>query len=266
MTRFLRDLALGIRLLLKSPGFGFVAGTALAVGLGANITIFSFVNATLLRPLDASEPDRLIRAYGGGSDPRATVEYRDYLKYRDDNQSLSSLAMFHWGGLMPVRIEGAPQMIHVMPVTGNYFDALGIRSAMGRTLKPEDDLPGAARVVMLSDACWRQHFAADHEVVGQVIFIKRVPLTIIGVTPALFRGTIGAPVVPQFYVPWNESYGLGSLKEGHLIGRLKAGVSRTQAQADLSTIAARITAEESRQGRCPALRWRLSGGSQTRFA
>ncbi len=115
MFGFTRDLRHGVRLLLKSPGFTLIAIAALAIGVGANVTIFGFANAVLLRPLDAVQPDRLIRAYSDGSDPVAFVEYRDYLQYRDRNQSLVSLAMFHWGGLQPVRAVGPPEMIHVIP-------------------------------------------------------------------------------------------------------------------------------------------------------
>src|SRR5208282_1637808 len=112
-----RDARHGLRLLLRSPGFTLMAVLALAVGVGANITIFGFVNATLLRPVDAAEPERLIRAYPNGSDPVATIPYEDYEEYRDRNQSLSSLAMFHWGGIKAVRVNGSTEMIHVMPVT-----------------------------------------------------------------------------------------------------------------------------------------------------
>ena len=246
MNRFLRDLRYGVRMLLKSPGFGLVTTLSLAVGLGATITIFCFVNATLLKPLDAFQPDRLVRGYSGGSDPRQTVEYHDYKEYHDHNQTLSSLAMFHWGGLRPIRWQGSPaEMIHVMPVTGNYFDTLGIRAYMGRLLTPADDQPAADRVVVLSDTCWKQHFGADPRVIGQVIYIKNVALTIVGITPEYFQGTIGTPVVPQFYVPWNESYGIMPLTEGHLIGRLLPGVRREQVQADLSTIAARLAADQN---------------------
>lgn len=124
MNKLFRDFGFGIRLLLKSPGFGLVATASLAIGLGASITIFCFVDSILLKPLDARDPARLVRGYGGGSDPLATVKYDDYKEYRDHNETLSSLAMFHWGGLEPVRITDTTEMIHAMPVTGNYLPRL----------------------------------------------------------------------------------------------------------------------------------------------
>jgi len=244
----LNDVRYGIRQLRKAPVFTMVAVTALAVGVGANVTIFGFVSALLLKPLDIPNPDRVIRAYSSPTDVVAVIDYRDFEQYRDRNQSLESLAMFHWGGLRPVRVASGLNldMIQVMPVTGNYFGAIGIQAAMGRTITPDDDKPGVPDVVMLSDTCWRRHFNADPNVIGRAILISKRPVTIVGVLPASFKGTIGAPVIPQFYVPWN---GLGqdaSSGGGFLIGRLRPGISRAAAQADLSRIAAQLTAEHKR--------------------
>jgi len=241
MSELIKDLQYGTRLLLKSPGFTVVTILALAVGVGANITIFGFANTLLIRPLDASQPDRLIRAYSSGTDLVSVIDYNDYLQYRDRNLSLSNVAIFHWGGLRPVRAGGPAEMIHVMPVSGNYFETLGVPAAMGRTINPDDDSPEATRVVMLSDICWRHHFAAAPDVIGRTIFIGRVPFIIIGVTPAWFRGTIGGPVIPQFYVPWSRHAG-----GGQLLGRLNPGLSRSEVQADLSRVAAQLAAEQKR--------------------
>ena len=246
MFAFLNDLRYGVRLLLKAPAFALVAIAALAIGVGANITIFGFASELLLRPLDVTEPDRLVRGYGDIKDPVAVIDYSDYEQYRDRNSSLASLALFHWGGLRPVRAESGTEMLHVMPVTGNYFSTLGVAAAMGRAITPQDDAPGAPAVVALSDVCWRRHFHADPGVVGRTIFIKRIPVTIIGVLPASFnKGAIGGPVVPQFYLPWNLL--LGRAGAGQLIGRLRPGVSRQAAQADLARVAAQLTAEHNRR-------------------
>jgi hypothetical protein len=93
-------------MLARNPGFTSVVVLTLAIGVGANIAIFGFVNALLLKPLDVEQPDRLIRAYGAPSEPIAFVAYDDYREYRDRTQSLSNLAIFHWGGLQPVRVDG----------------------------------------------------------------------------------------------------------------------------------------------------------------
>lgn len=187
-----RDLGHGTRLLRKSPGFALIAVAALSIGVGANVTIFGFVTAVLLRPLDAASPERLIRAYSDGKNPVSLVAYDDYLRYRDANQSLEGLAMFHWGGLAPVRGTGSnggpPEMIHRMPVTGNFFQILGVPAALGRTIVADDDRPAAPGVAMLSYICWQRHFAADPQVIGRTIYIDRIPLTVVGVAPAAFSG------------------------------------------------------------------------------
>jgi len=253
MLTWVGELRYAIRLLLRSPGFTLVAVAALALGIGANLTIFGFVNALLLRPLPALEPDRLIRADSGGAGfLEWYVHYDDYLEYRDRNQSLSDLAMFSMGGMLAVRLEdGPPETIHVMPVTGNYFEILGVPAAMGRAIAPEDDESGAARVVMLSDVGWRRHFEGDPAVVGRTLTIEKTPYTIIGVAPADFTGTT-SPVIPRLYVPWSARDFVGQSdlpgrRRGYLIGRLKPGVSRSEAQADLSRIAAQIAEQENRR-------------------
>jgi len=243
----LSDARYGLRQLLKSPTFTLVVIFALAVGIGANITIFGFANALLLHPLDVFEPDRLIRAYSKPDNPVEMVGYDDYEQYRDRNQSLASLAMFHWGGLRPVRLREGLEMVHVMPVTGNYFETLGLGAVIGRTIRPDDDKPGVGDVAVLSDACWRGHFDSDPSIVGRVIVINRIPVTVVGVLPAAFKGTIGTPVVPQIYVPWRGLPCQWNCGGGHLIGRLKPGQSRDAAQADLSRIAAQLTTEHKRQ-------------------
>src|SRR5262245_28329735 len=106
LESFFREVSFGLRSIRKSPGFALVTIAALSVGIGANITVFSFVNAMFFRPLDVFAPGRLIRAYSEGSDPRAPVDYRDYLEYRDRSTSFSSLAMFQSGGLFQIRADG----------------------------------------------------------------------------------------------------------------------------------------------------------------
>src|SRR2546428_3197036 len=108
-------------MLARNHGSPAVTVFTLAMGVGPNIAIFGFASALLLKPLDAEQPDRLIRVYGAPSDPIAFVDYDEYREYRDRTQSLSNLAIFHWGGLQPVRADGPPEMVHVMPVSGNYF-------------------------------------------------------------------------------------------------------------------------------------------------
>jgi predicted permease len=178
------------------------------------------------------------------TDNEAYILLDDYFEYRDQNQSFSGLAAGHVvGGPMRLRIDGPPQMIVVTPVTGNYFDTLGVPAAMGRTFVPEDAKPGAEPVVVLTDAGWRRFFDANVNVVGSIVIADGVPHTVIGVTPEWFTG-INTPMVPQIYVPITEGPVSRPFRRVQLIGRLKPGVSPSQAQADLSRIAAQLRARD----------------------
>ncbi len=238
-----------MRLLGKSPGFALIAISALAIGVGANVTVFGFAASLLLSDIPGThEPDRLIRGYSDGLNPVSLLPYDDYRQYRDRNRTLESLALFHWGGLHPVAVDGPPIAIHAMPVSGNYFRTLGVQAAIGRPITEEDDQPGAPPVVLLSDACWRTHFASNPRILGKSIVVDRVPRTIIGVLPSEFHGATGAPLIPQLYLPWTGRDGRPS-GSGQLIGRLLPGVSRGQAQADLSRIAGQLTDEHGDKNR-----------------
>src|SRR5690242_8669778 len=191
------DVRYGLRQLRRSPAFTLVAVLALGIGVGTNITIFLFANQWLLRPLDARDPDRLIRVTGpggnagaaGASDNEAHILPADYRAYKAQNQSFSMLAASHAGGPTRVRIDGTPQMIPVTPVTGNFFDMLGVPAALGRTLRPEDAEAGAPPVIVLSDAGWRRFFHARPDVVGTTAYLNGEPRTVVGVLPSWFSGT-----------------------------------------------------------------------------
>ena len=243
------DLKYGVRQLRRSPAFTLVAVLALGVGVGANITIFLFVNQWLLRPLDARNPGEIIRITGPGGDTTAAgntgseahILPRDFLAYRDRNQTFSALTASHIGGPARVRSDGAPQMVPVSPVTGNFFDALGVSAAMGRTLRPEDGKAGAARVIVLTDAGWRRFFHARPDIIGTTAYINGEPTTIVGVMPASFSG-INVPMVPQIYQPLIAEGQDAFPFRVQIVGRLKAGVTPAQARADLARIAADLTA------------------------
>jgi predicted permease len=242
-----RDFRHGLRTLLKSPGFALVTIGALAVGIGANLTIFGFVNALLLRPLaGTTDPHRLVRADLGGPNPiENSVVDDDYATYRDRNQTLSQLAMFHPGGLLPVRVTGrAAEPIHVMPVTGNYFETLGVQAAIGRTFSTRDDQPGAGAVV-LSHEGWTRHFEADPRIVGQAILINDVAFTVVGIAPEQFAGT-ASPVIPRMYATWRAlRLPPPDTPRGYMVGRLAPGATLETAQADFARVAAQLRTERN---------------------
>lgn len=250
MQDVVRDLRHGTRLIFKSPGFTAVAAIALGIGVGANLAVFGFVNALLLRPLPTNAPDRLIRADGGSSVPMVerAVAYDDYVEFRERNQTLSGLSLFHPGGILPVRGAGRPsEPIHVMPVTGNYFETIGVRAAVGRIFTELDDRADAGAVV-LSYVGWMRHFDGDPAIVGERILINGVPFAVVGVTPESFTGT-AAPVVPQIYATW-EAVAVrlpgSEARRGLLIGRLAARATLSSARADFARIAQQLRTERKK--------------------
>jgi predicted permease len=263
-----QDLRYGVRTLWKKPGFTLVAVLTLALGIGANTAIFSFVNAVLLRPLPVAEPERLVYVFGGvRTNPYNVSSYPDYIDYRDRNKVFSNLIAYSPITLSLSGDDGA-DTISGLIVTGNYFEALGVRAQVGRTFLPdEDSTPGGHAVAVISHALWQDRFAGDPHIAGRQLLLNGQPFTIVGVAPAGFNGAetgqtndIYVPMAMQAVVrPPRAGYS-GEMnpdllsKRGprwlDLVGRLKPGVTVGQAQAELSTLAAQLAASypETNQG------------------
>ncbi|HKC89309.1 MAG TPA: ABC transporter permease, partial [Blastocatellia bacterium] len=249
-----QDLRYGARMLMKRPGFTLVIVLMLALGIGANTTMFSLLDGMLLRPLPGvAEPERIARIGrandGGGF---GAISYPNYRDYRDQNSTFTGIAVesaeqFHLGAdKLAIRVKGAL-------VSGNYFDVFGVRAAQGRLLRPsESEVEGANPVAVISERLWRKEFGAE-PVIGKTISLNSYPYTIIGVA-AEFNGASRLnerddvwipitmwrqvnPLMAQSGVDWLNTR---SPDLARLYGRLKPGVTIEQAQADLSTIAARL--------------------------
>jgi predicted permease len=241
-----QDLRYGGRMLARNPGFSIVAVTALALGIAANVVIFSLANMLIFRPLPVTNPDQLIRAY---TDTHSNTAYADYLEYRDHNRTLAGLAAFQLASVS-LRSGGAPEHVYGMAVSGNYFDLLGVGAARGRAITREDDRTGAPGVVVLSDGFWRRRFGGDAALLGHTVTIDGHAFTVIGIAPSGFTGTM-APIVPDTWVAWNapgvaltpEQVARRTGRSTHMIGRLRPGVSRAQAEADLATLASALAQE-----------------------
>jgi predicted permease len=244
-----RDIRYGIRQLRRTPVFTLVAVLSIAIGTGANIAIFGFVSALMFRPLDVDQPGQLVRVLGEGGNTsvvlatqsEAHIGAQDYFQYRDRNESFSELAGQFVGGPMRVRTDGPARIIPIMLVSGNYFETLGVPAAKGRTLVDADGKAGAPPVVMLSDEGWTRFFNRDPAVLGTTAVIEGELTTIVGIVPSWFKGTY-APMVPQIYGLIREAPGTDFRID--LIGRLKPDVSPSEARADLSRIAAQLTAQD----------------------
>ena len=259
METLIQDLRYGVRMLLKKPGFTVVAVMTLALGIGANTAIFSFMNSLFLRPLPFAEPDRLVRLYGEDSEGRRfdSFSYANYADLRDRSQSFTGLAAHNYVSVNLSTDAGA-ESVQGEIVTGNYFSMLGANSMAGRTLLDEDDsAPGAHPVVVISHGLWQRRFGASPNVVGAKVYLNGHPFTIIGVMPEEFRGTYQA-IVAEFWAPMMmheqvrptgtqlTQRGWGWLSG---TGRLRPGVSREQAQAEIAQIAGQLEQEHPQSNR-----------------
>jgi len=242
VDKLLQDLRYGIRALTKAPGFTLVAVLAMALGIGANTAIFSVVDAVLLRPLSFPEPEQLMRAYlQETSGETSTFGIADFLAWRDHQKSFEHVAAYdlmQWSYALTG--IGNPERIPGIAVSADFFSTLGATPVLGRSFSSEDDHPGSEPVVVISQAFWRSHLSYDPNVLGRSITLNGRPYTIIGVMPNEFRfpGTEPLDVwpirtfepargrPPYFLVPF---------------GRLKAGVTPQQAEAELTTIANQVS-------------------------
>ena len=239
----MNDLRFAFRQLLKNPGFTAVAVLTLALGIGANTAIFSVVNAVLLRPLPFAEPDRLVWMWGnirnGGN--QASVSPLDFLDYREQNKGFEQLAAMTPGPVYRnLTGDGDPQRLEAAWVTGNYFQALGVKPALGRTFRLENEHPGRNEVVVLSHGLWQRQFGGDPSIVNRSIRLDGRNYEVLGVMPAGFK----FPRTAEMWVPMNfEDSPEMKLRAAHFlrpIGRLKSNVSLGQAQSEMDAIARRL--------------------------
>jgi putative ABC transport system permease protein len=238
----LQDLRYGLRTLRKHPGFTAVAVTALALGIGANTAIFSVVNTVLLRPLPYHDPDRLVMVWEDdtkGGYPRDTPSAANFVDWREQNkvfEGMGALAdqSFNLTG------AGDPERLEGKRASANLFNLLGVEPMIGRGFLPEDDQPGAGRVVVLSHGLWQRRFGADPSVVGRQLELNGQSHTVVGVMPRSFQ--FPSPET-ELWAPIAFTQQEAANRGRHylqVVARMKPGVSVEQAQAEMSTIAARL--------------------------
>src|SRR5262247_1935950 len=248
----IQDLRFGLRMLLKNPGFTLIAALTLALGIGANTAIFSFVNALLLRPLSGvTEPERLVQVGRQYSDKSylSDSSYPDYLDYREQNTVMSGLALlvptsFHLStGQEAERVEGEL-------VSGNFFDVLGVRPSQGRLITPTDEQGAdAIQVAVISHRLWRRRFSGEASVIGKTIKLDGHDFTVVGVASEEFEGTkvgarsdVWAPLLTMRQIDPKsaslfEQRGPSWLE---MFGRLKPGITVEQARAEFGAINERL--------------------------
>jgi predicted permease len=261
MWGFLEDLRYGLRALAKNRGFSSIAIMSLALGIGANTTIFTLVNAILLQPLPVFEPTRLVAVHT--LDPRFPgllyCSYPNYRDYRDHNTVFSSLLLYT-GAAMSLTGGGDPHLVLGNLVSGNYFEALGVRPVIGRSFLPEEDgAPGAFPVVVVSYRFWMSDLGGDPRVTDRSLQINGRAYRVVGVAPPSFQGLnrltavdIWAPVA--MYAQLYSNAARVEQRRALLFavaGRLKPGVSLQRAESSLQSMAQELERQypKDNQGR-----------------
>ncbi|MCA1593445.1 MAG: ABC transporter permease [Acidobacteria bacterium] len=272
MTTLLKDIKYGLRGLLRKPGFTVVAVLTLALGIGVTTALFTVFDAFALRPLPLKNPEQLVNISGlnARGERMNLFSYIDYLDYRDRSDVFAGLVAMNKvaaplgdavpGGESDV-LPGDVEYVPLQMVSDNYFSVLGAKAETGRALVAEDNEPGAQPVIILSHWFWEHRFNSDTGVAGKTLRLRGETFTVVGVAERGFIGT--SPDAPAGWIPlaardrvlpagfWNYRRWLTDRDADSvtLVGRLKPGVSREQAQAAMSLIAGQLATEYPEDGR-----------------
>lgn len=225
MRDLLRDLRRALRTLGRTPLFAAVAVVTLALGIGVNATIFTVVDAVLLRPLPVERPGELLHVYTSWSEePFATSSYPDYRDLRDGTDAFSGL-IGHSSAIATLQHGAASEMLIGELVTGNAFEVLGVGADRGRMLLPADDAdPGAPRVVVLGHGLWQRRFGRDPAMLGRTIRLNGQPYEVVGIAPERFAGLLPG-VAADFWVP---AVRVGDVEPAGQIGAVAGDPGRTR--------------------------------------
>ena len=245
LEHLFRDFRYALRNLRKDRRFSLTAILVLALGIGANTAVFSVVNALILHPLPVERPGELTFLENAHYGPSQSVP--NYRELRDRNQSFAGLTGYRMAP-MELETDRGAERIWGYLATGNYFDVLGVKPALGRFFNQKDDVnPGASPYAVLSYGAWQARFAGDPAIVGKTIRINRLPYTVFGVAPPSFHGTeilywpeVWVPMMMQPRIegrPWLDER---STWNTFVIGRLKPNVSAAQAEANLNSVAGEL--------------------------
>ena len=253
MQTLWQDLRYAARTFLKAPGFTLIAVLSIALGIAANTSIFTLVNAVLFKPMPVPHPEQLVALYTTEPNSRYPGEfsYPDYRDYRDHNEVFSELFV-HYGTPVSMKNSGdKAELIWGELVTGNYFTGLGVTPAAGRVFSPDDDrAEGGNPVTILSHSFWQRRFGGDPNILGKAVRLNGHDFTVIGVARQGFSGTRFVGFIPDVWVPltmhtqivadskgWLENRGGQSF---NVNGRLKPGVTIEQATAAMNTYAQQL--------------------------
>jgi hypothetical protein len=237
----MQDLRFALRQLRKNPGFTTTSTIILALGIGASVAIFGFVDAALIKPLPYRDSTRLAVLYETNPlGPHFHLSYLDYLDWKKDNKSFSSLDVFEQNGMLLTTPAGL-QRADAATVSSGFFRTLGVIPVLGRDFYPGEDTASAPRVLLLSYGAWQKRYGGRRDVLGQTLALNGETNTIIGVLPATFHFAPAEPA--EFWSALHPGKSCEIYRGCHnLIGvaRLKDGISSASAFADIQTIAQRL--------------------------
>jgi len=251
-----QDLRFGARMMLKQPGFTTIVVLSMSLGIGANATIFSFVNELLLRPPAVERPEELLEVWNHDRQRDTSINsfsglsYPEYEYYRDHNQVFSEMLAFGDGtAFLSWSRKGQGEIIQGQNVSGNFFSCLGVKAALGRTFAPEEDrTPGTHPVAVLSHSFWQVKLGADPNIIGSTMILNGFSFNVIGVAPNGFGGLV-VGITPDVWIPFmmvpqtTRDEGFLANRKGHWIlgaGRLRPGLTLIKANADLSLLARQL--------------------------
>jgi putative ABC transport system permease protein len=243
-----RDLRFSLRALRRTPGFTVIAISVMALGIGANVALFTVVRGVLLKPLPFHDPDRLVMLYEAGLDQDDTAGFNivsggTYSEWKNQNRSYSSLALSEG---IRVGLSGSggqlPEKLNSALFSWDTLRTLGVQPALGRDFTQADDSPGANGTVLLSWGLWKRRFGGDPAILNQTIDLDAQPYTVIGVMPAWFDFPESSTQLwtPVYHDEPEDTMTSFSNHLFRVVGRLKPGVSASQGVADLSVLSLRI--------------------------
>ncbi len=239
MNSFLLDLRFAFRMIRNSPGFTVVSVLTLALGIGANAAIYSFVDGVLLKPLPYPHPEQILEVWEKPADgDRNGISTLNFLDWKNQNTVFTAMAA-ETGGSATLTGVDVPVQLRGSRVSARYFDIFGIKPFLGRTFAPNEDQPGKDQVVVLSNRIWQSRFGADRGILGRTIHLDSKPYTIIGVLPADDPHGRGWQDIwtPLAFQPQDMTRNFHWMRSW---ARLEPGVSLDQARTQMKSIAARI--------------------------
>jgi macrolide transport system ATP-binding/permease protein len=241
LDNLVQDLKFAIRQLAKNPGFAVTAILVLALGIGACVAIFGFVDAALLEPLPYANPGRLMSVNESSVEsPRWPLSYPDYLDWQRLNKSFTSLDVYGGRGYL-LRTPSGAEPVHAERVSGSFFQTLGVHPMLGRDFYPGENRPGGPNVVILSYGAWLNRFGARHDAIGQTVDLDKEAYTIIGVLPREFSFAPSGNA--EFWVPLNNFSSHEKMRTFYNfwgIGRLRDGITMQTALTEMKAIAEQL--------------------------